>query len=742
MAANEADRLFVPSREHLAWLAEAWKRNRHPRLAQLHSHVAKQLAAAEPIRELLRAGKRKQDLEGWWAVAQLGDPLDFPRLAAALRAGSQEQVGNKLKALVAREDPRLASYLLDVLEDPPYAGLSSRPLLSAILQALRLSGDRDLAERTSALADRYLSIVNSSTGGWVASELRLIAQYFELRAETQLEPALATQVAQLESQLKLTPAPQRTSPNAHTQAREEAFAAVYAAPDADAARFALADLLLAQGDPRGEIITLQLAQAAGGIEDAIDDDAGPSDEQLRLAELCRPNQLAAWAAPLSNAGTCTFERGFPAQIALFKNIQPLLNQPACATLRTVLDCHKPSSSDLIAFLSQPSAASVRTIRGLPLKSLLTLLAAPRTWTELEVQGAVGPTAEQWAALPKLLKLELTVRRVPPSGFASLSKLETLRLDFEGGDYKLELPTNLRNLELRVSGKLPDIDWATLPALRVLKLRLAKPVANLPLPTQLRSLSLSVPRIPMLAPSAQLEEAMFMVESLAAGDLPALDTIKRLELRVMRQCAQPFPALSGLDNLATLVLSTPYETSFPTDLLKSLPALRELDAATDYLLGPEHVSGIPLQRIERLRMPLDTLDTSELREAHLTLPAKLEDLTSFLSRAPKLVRLKLECLFSGPIDGTLSNIQAARWRELIVTLEASNLKKVTLDLYQSSLDLQRATDGTFSRLTLHNASALHCDDLVVTSLTRLSALQGDGLTERSRERLLKLRKAHE
>ena len=167
MAANEADRLFVPSREHLAWLAEAWKRNRHPRLAQLHSHVAKQLAAAEPIRELLRAGKRKQDLEGWWAVAQLGDPLDFPRLAAALRAGSQEQVGNKLKALVAREDPRLASYLLDVLEDPPYAGLSSRPLLSAILQALRLSGDRDLAERTSALDHRRGTKRLTATGGFV-----------------------------------------------------------------------------------------------------------------------------------------------------------------------------------------------------------------------------------------------------------------------------------------------------------------------------------------------------------------------------------------------------------------------------------------------------------------------------------------------------------------------------------------------------------------------------------------------
>lgn len=741
MPANEAAPPFVPSREQLGVLAEAWRQSRHPRHAQLYSHVAKQLAAVEPIRELLRAGRRKQDLEAWWAVAALGDPLDFPRLAAALRGGTQEQVGNKLQALVARHDPRLATYLLDLLEDPPYAGLSSRPLLDAILQALRHVGDRGVAERTSALADRYLSIVNSSTGGWVASELRLIAQQLELPAETQLEPALADQVARLERQLKLAPEPPRTPPKAHTLAREEAFAAVYASPDSDAPRFALASLLLEQGDPRGELITLQLAQAAGGIEDATDEAAEASDERLRLAELCRPNQLAAWAAPLSNGGTCTFERGFPSKIALFRNIQPLLDQPACATLHTVVDCHKPSPPHLIAFLSQPSATSVRTIRGLPLKALQALLTSKRNWTELELQGGVGPSAEQWASLPNLTSLELSVRRLPLRAFASLSKLETLRLELDGGDYPLELPASLRNLELRVAGELPDIDWASLTELSVLKLRLEKPATALSLPPQLRRLSLKVPRLPKLAPGKQLEDAMFIVDGFTAGDLPALDTLKRLELRVRRNCAQPFPALSGLDKLATLVLSTPYETSFPTDLLRSLPALRELDAATDYLLGPEHLSGVRLERIKRLRMPLAQLEASELREAHLTLPTKLEELTSFLSRAPKLVRLKLECLFSGPIDGTLSEVQAARWRELIVALEATNLEQVTLDLYRSSLDLQRTKDGTLSRLTLHNASALHCDDLVVTSLTRLSSLQGDGLTDRTRERLLKLRKAY-
>jgi hypothetical protein len=139
------------------------------------------------------------------------------------------------------------------------------------------------------------------------------------------------------------------------------------------------------------------------------------------------------------------------------------------------------------------------------------------------------------------------------------------------------------------------------------------------------------------------------------------------------------------------------------------------------------------------MPLSAIEASELQEAHLTLPAQLEDLHRFLVRAPKLLQLKLECLPSGPINGSLSEAQPARWRELVNMLENSSVRKVTLTFTQSSVELQRSPDNTLSRLTLYNASGLYCADLVVSSLTRLTTLHSDSLTDKQRERLLKRRK---
>jgi hypothetical protein len=651
-------------------------------------------------------GRRKQDLEAWWAVAALNDPLDFPRLAAALRAGTQAEVTRKLETLVGREDPRLAASLVELLEDPPYAGLSSRPLIDSILEALRDSRARDQAKRISALADRYLSIVNSSTGGYIANELRAIAQQFYSTVAAHLDAEQLARVERLERQLNLAELPHPKAPQTQPGAREAAFAAVYANPQSDAARFALAALLLAQGDERGELITLQLAQAAGGLNPAGEDVEEDTEERNRLGVLCLPNRLAAWAQPLSNAGTCQFDRGFPAQIALFKNIKPLLNEAACATLHTVVDCHKPPPNDLVAFLNQPSAGSVRRLRGLPQKCLAALATSPRPWTELELHAAVGPTAAQWAALPDLTRLELQAQRLPPDCFSPLRKLETLRLELDGGAFPLALPARLRSLELRVSGELPTIDWGALTELRVLKLHVTKPIPALSLPRQLKSLSLVVPRLPTLMALDVLEEAVLMIDEFSSGALHALSSITRLELWVMRSCPQPFPSLDGLSKLTSLKLHTPYETSFSQDFLRLLPRLCVLEAATDYRLGAEHLGGIKFTKLERLRMPLSAIEASELQEAHLTLPAQLEDLHRFLVRAPKLLQLKLECLPSGPINGSLSEAQPARWRELVNVLENSSVRKVTLTFTQSSVELQRSPDNTLSRLTLYNASGLY------------------------------------
>src|ERR1043165_6117004 len=96
--------------------------------------------------------------------------------------------------------------------------------------------------------------------------------------------------------------------DAAADADAELLALVYAAPDDDGPRLVYADALLERGDPRGELIALQIARARGPISD---------EARAREAELLADDaRCAGWAQPLSAVGSCRFERGFPSHIWL------------------------------------------------------------------------------------------------------------------------------------------------------------------------------------------------------------------------------------------------------------------------------------------------------------------------------------------------------------------------------------------------------------------------------------------
>lgn len=80
------------------------------------------------------------------------------------------------------------------------------------------------------------------------------------------------------------------------------FAAVYAAPDDDAPRAVLADALQLAGDPRGELISLQLAPRTVASEQRL------KTLLRKPAVMCAP---AIWK--LLSVKSVTFERGFVAR---------------------------------------------------------------------------------------------------------------------------------------------------------------------------------------------------------------------------------------------------------------------------------------------------------------------------------------------------------------------------------------------------------------------------------------------
>jgi len=115
------------------------------------------------------------------------------------------------------------------------------------------------------------------------------------------------------------------------------LAAIYAEPDSDEARMIYADELQSRGDPRGELIALQLSNAAGTTERARE-----------LLGLHRDR----WLGPLApHVGDVTFARGFPA-------VCTIRNETGAA----IPD--DPAWSTIVEARGVPPIASMRALRKL------------------------------------------------------------------------------------------------------------------------------------------------------------------------------------------------------------------------------------------------------------------------------------------------------------------------------------------------------------------------------------------
>jgi uncharacterized protein (TIGR02996 family) len=97
----------------------------------------------------------------------------------------------------------------------------------------------------------------------------------------------------------------------------ELFAAVYADPDDDEPRRVLGDHLIDVGDPRGELILLQLARGRKGYA---------STRELELLERHAADWLGPLGAVVGYGASCTtrFERGFLAEASIIRDTKKVL----------------------------------------------------------------------------------------------------------------------------------------------------------------------------------------------------------------------------------------------------------------------------------------------------------------------------------------------------------------------------------------------------------------------------------
>jgi len=210
---------------------------------------------------------------------------------------------------------------------------------------------------------------------------------------------------------------------------EKLWAAVYADPDDDAPRLVLADALMEVGDPRGELIALQLRPKR-------------SASQLKRERHLRAAHGRAWLGPLAAIlrHDYAFERGFLAKCRIRASAATALTQAADLRWTTVRELG-----------DAPAALAVQaTMRSLRVLSVPydhdgrddgwheLLVGAQRHLEVLDTYGVVDTAAERWtaefadaSALPRLRVLVLRGRamRQWPRLFAApiARRLEALEL---------------------------------------------------------------------------------------------------------------------------------------------------------------------------------------------------------------------------------------------------------------------------------------------------------------------------
>lgn len=238
-----------------------------------------------------------------------GDTAEFVRRA---RKPSVQEVGSLARAVLGPKsadtsarlealarlpvDPRVARALERLVREVPYTSNTARPTMTQILALFAKVVDGAVAARAPAIEAGWKFRENQRD--WMRVQLRRAVE--ARRPGPALDEASLARVAALSAKLVPAPAPRK---DAHARSLEGLLAAVYAAPHDDAPRLVLADFLLEKGDPRGELIALQLQKEKGKGELAR--------EQALLETHGRK-----WLGGLADVvlKDVVFRRGFPAVV--------------------------------------------------------------------------------------------------------------------------------------------------------------------------------------------------------------------------------------------------------------------------------------------------------------------------------------------------------------------------------------------------------------------------------------------
>jgi uncharacterized protein (TIGR02996 family) len=222
----------------------------------------------------------------WEEAATSVDLLEAGRLVDRLREKNASEAAGLIGLLVSwPRDPRIAAGMRRLCADPPFHATGSRPFWRQVFALLVKHEDPRGLEELPRIAREVGRVINGATQReWMQNQLGKAAAKLAKVVVPKVKGAEAKLVASIELVGRVA-----TKKRAAGASALELYQAVYDAPDDDGPRAVLADRLAERGDPRGELINLQLARKGR---------AATEEERKRERALIVKNQ-GAWLGPLA-----------------------------------------------------------------------------------------------------------------------------------------------------------------------------------------------------------------------------------------------------------------------------------------------------------------------------------------------------------------------------------------------------------------------------------------------------------
>lgn len=335
-------------------LLAAWRKSRAPQIAGLIDRLSPQ---GKPIPR-----------DDWERVAEQGSPLDLPRLLPALGSGSPAETLAQLEGLRRRfgEDPRLAMALARLVTRPPEPLLrraGNRTWQLAFNLLVENADPRTLAILVEAGDEPADRLPWPASREWLQQRLEAAREALSRRYASG-PPALPTSAAPLCERVAAL-----VDQGASESSAEQLLAAIAREPGSDELRLVYADLLAQSGDPRGELIVLQLQPRPGATQ------------RRRIRELLGAH-AHAWLGDLQPAlrkGGLRYERGFPAagrlDLRTPEQAEQLAGHPGWSTFEALeLRGYCPPG-----FLRPGAFPALRELTGLPLDVALPIVDSAEPW---------------------------------------------------------------------------------------------------------------------------------------------------------------------------------------------------------------------------------------------------------------------------------------------------------------------------------------------------------------------------